>query len=524
MESIADKYIQVHKRNYDKKPIMPKKFKSLDEAYTNMYKISAVRIDEDAEITGTLETGKEEFVGVVDDSYYDLLKKNVAARESGGIYEMVDELLEVTGWKKGKKYKEDIFTPVVNIFINSGISREFTSNLLHTHKTNPDAIAVLPPLLKSNRIFNVKDNILSKVTKLSKTNENQAISYLIENLWNVNPTISTVGTGKSEVCLTLLSNAEKGKTGDLFIEGIGEIEVKANEGRPGSVPFAHPGAATKLYNILKNKNKNIGSVTQLRALKNSFLTKKANYELATNDARNLIIKDIEAKKIDPIILDQFEKVIKYVNGLLSEDFNNIDVEKIVNDVRNNLLLLPQPYIKILRRLLITKDNIFQKKSVIDTETHNIFNTNISDTKNIKNGFLSFVKSVKNFFLIDWGLTKEELIDGVIASRNDPLDAAALKKLKNELNDFFAHQDIEQLKDPKFLSDMIIALHNMTYYLDHGFAYILLVNDESKNGFSIDCDDSGNLFENLFNQIHSVDISTGLDVDNRSKGVTMTLRA
>jgi len=498
-----------------------KPYRSLADIYSeNAFKPVAKpprqKINEDVQILFKTDGDeKSRIVGYVNDEIADKLERTIA-NNSGGVFKIVDDILCDCGWKDncegsgGKEYVRKILGPVMTAIEETSDVNNLALKQFHTNKKSQTTFLESMLYAAENE---TTFSLLEPLMEASETSFSNPEDTILE-ISDVNPSIGNVGVGKGEIAITMFSNGKKGKVGDLFFPGFGEVEVKGKGGRPGKTGNAF-NAVKQLPKILKDlKNENINTAQQVRA-KFIQLTKARNeLKKYINNSVLTIVSGVQAQQIDTL-LKNIEKV-------------ETDYEK--NLDTSNLSNLKREFINDLNRGYIPNGKI----KPITTRLESFFNalTNYIDSKVnkiAKSGNSTSTDVFSNFFLHDWGLEKKDIIKGFLEISSEAnYDEKAFKE---GLSEILTPEILRELAVNRNYFEMktIIAALQIAQYKEHeGFKIILFI-DNDLNGLPLM--PSGNNVKERFLETYRLVrkfgeegvLSYDASIDARSKGVGIELR-
>lgn len=561
-------------------PTQPKRIQTLSECYKSM----SLPIEEDYSIYGGEEGGdggEPELLGIIDNEEYRLLKREIKAKQAGGVYEKIHMLLALAGWtespkkdregtdipwspetaktaKKFKEYNLQLYSPVWDSLRSSHIDLESLELLINIKQHNPERLAVIDENLKSPEVFDISKIVVNNLAKLLRGEERNNIQDLFNALYEINLTMGQVGVGKGEVCLTLLTNAVKGKIGDLNISNVGEVEVKGSGGRPGSDKHA-VGKHRELYRKLLSRQYDVEQIRKasgIPELKKKYESSQETFQKAIETLRT----NINAHQNK----DELYKSLEAISGIINTNIiepktllnANIDeVEPQVEDFmeNNNISGTIHPFTSLSRKIKGTADlqngirGLVRNRIELDKGINELRLTkgpaaagDVADVPSFKASQIpSWDVVVQNFFTNDYRLELNEIVEGFLQIRNHELPPELQERLKAELTEFLNPETpgsrenrIDKLKETnqKFLNDMITTLHIYCYFSDtipngnlkHAFNYLLLINDISKNAYSINPGNRNQLYNHIYNQVAAVNTKIGKSMGDRGVGVQVTL--
>ena len=327
---------------------------------------------------------------------------------------------------------------------------------------------------------------------------------------------------------TLFSNAVKGKKGDLDIPGIGEVEIKGTHGRPGkSGGTQNPGggvvAARKtLSKMLKDKGHDIYTGKEIQ----KFLL---NLTRSANELRTYISSLMN----NPRFADAQENLLQIsarIDQLTDPDtIKNIIPRVFYKEVEDLEILihgsgLPPTQVKTA----FNKLNLGSNSKPGLEKTFKEFDHS-KDRKTITPGNeedYHWSDVVKQYFMGDWGLTKDDIVDGFVQLANEDINSQEESQLKEALNVIVDDNLLSRLanEDKGALDTVVATIHSVLYHNKEEFPVLLLVNSTTKNAYPL-AYPGENLKEKILNHYNTIDnlisnglLKIGLSVDPRSKGV------
>ena len=496
-----------------------KKYKPLTEvygevAYQKVPQIPRQTINEWT-ILATDEGASPVKLGDVDEKFLKRLRKDIVNHQ-GGVKELLEKLVAGGDWSTGMKdaeYKDKILLPALEAFINipEDIDVNGLKELIKGKKSLTGFSDALQQAVESNDSFNYNAALQGAADIAFKGN----VPELLSKLFALDYQQSGVSVGKGELVATLFSNAVKGKKGDLFIDGIGEVEVKGTKGRPGKTGGTAYSAMKLLPQMLKEKGQNIFTGKEIQ----KYL---ANLTVSINDLKTYVNNQIE--KNEPEVANNLSEISDYI-----ETFTEPGNQKNVS----------------YQDLYEFKFNL--EKAINGSGLRNQqLNATKKRLEKLTNAFQDFIKSkdrktltpdeesyswgdiVKQYFTGDWGLTKDDLIDGFVVLANENLNSQSEAELKEALNIILDDNTINSLQGPngkRVLSAIVGTIHSVLYHLHEGFPIMLLVNSSTHEALPLTYE-GDNLFEKVINHYDRINNLIGLgalrvtlSLDPRNKGVS-----
>jgi len=383
-------------------------------------------------------------LGVVPKNVVDNIKKEIKKEtkfkteegEEVTVTQVLDRLLKNKGWKEGNgeyetvlnrtvqafTQKEIVFQNFINFIKYSKLTTNlFRQKLLQAPQTFVNISQLIPDWF--NSFFEDKDG-------LTVINSVMKISFK-----------AGVDVGKGELALSMLCDARKGDVGDLYFDADGiDVELKGRDGRFGGDGFTNNHTVNELTRILNRGEDELFNQTSNRLKRDIFKTidgiiaRRESVKGTENEIRyyNKIKQDIAAAKSFDEIISDLEKFLQ--GGSIIKEFAK-RISQIVNSLKN--------YVKHVK-------------------------------KEVKG---SFSPAVTSFFANYKELSDQQLIDGILATRNYSA-SNLLNELKEGITDI-----VNKEKDTLFseggvnqnLKCLIAALHGICYHDFKNIANILFFN-------------------------------------------------
>lgn len=475
-----------------------KKYKSLSETYLegslnkSVPPIPSTRvliIKEYADVviqTNPPEGNVEEFK--VSDELAKQIKNDIKRQEKRpteegelSVNEIIDKVLVYDGWKAGNKDYQALLDRVIKIFTAGDIKTENFNNLLKIQKDKNNKFRT-DLLVNPGRVFSYKSLIPQSFLELF---EGEAGLSVADNLWGVTFK-AKVNVGAGELAFTLLSDAVKGKTGDLMFEGIGEVEVKGLDARMGGDGFCHNHTPTELNNIISQEQGKLSEKTLLR-IKAEVYKRIENFIKSREQLKGKVAVPKE-KQIEYLanVKDSLDNA-----DTLAELMTNIEIFGLPKNVRDSLKTSVQEYTQ------------FKKGEV----------------KGL------FGPAFKTFFSMAGELTDDQLIKGIVATRNYTA-AGLVESLTSTVASIFNKNKQELFVGGSYTSNLpklIAAIHASVYHQVQKFKSILFLNDQSKNLVNVDFSD--NLQQNvevIYNTLKEYNAKINLSIDDKFKSAGISL--
>ncbi len=490
-------------------------------AYKRVPKIPRRSIRENVAIFADVDgIGSPEKIGTVDDAYFKVLKRQIKGKSADSWVKDVDAILRSAKWdESNKQYKELLETVLHTIYNTSDVDDE-QLNIMASDKVNNIGLTELQNVIESSAesksFFNLAD-VLAPVASKSFSDVNE----LIRRLYDYSFKINNVGVGKGELLMTFFSNGRKGDSGDLDFPSLGEVELKGNEGRPGSQDRAY-GARTTLPKFLQDKGKQIFTGKGIQS---------AHKKVISARQKLLVPIDRLIDRLHDKGLDQFDDQLDGVKDAIdaiSDTRNKMQQDSLMRFVAKiqNDLYEPKQYDK---RSAVSIENHFNKyvealQGYIDAKDNRVLTKNDNPTWN---------QVVQNAYLNDYGLSRDEYIDAMTFMVNHDLSGGDMEDVKTSLNVILTPTVVDSLiydNDQATLRNIIATLHLTTYALNHKFNYLVYMNDATLNCYTFKF--TNNLVEDIpaiYNEVTNLTtqgllaVSLGLD-DQMSKAIPLSLKA
>ena len=502
---------------------MSKPYRSLADIYANSAYKPVPKpprqkiIGEDVQILFKADGDeKSRIVGYVNDKMADQLERTIA-NKSGGVFKIVDDILCDCGWKENcegtgsKEYVRKILGPVMTAIEDTSDVNNLALKQFHTNKKSQTAfLNDLINAAEQEQTFSALQPLMEASDEAFSNSEDTVFEIA-----DVNPSIANVGVGKGEIAITMFSNGRKGKVGDLYFPGFGEVEVKGVGGRPGKTGNAF-GAVKALPKLLKDKKgENINTAEQVRA-KHALLGK----------ARNKL-KTYLVQSVMPVVNDrQVEEINRFIDNIEQLEQN---LDKTPDT--SNLSQLKRNFQNDINRGYIPAGKI---KSV-DSRLEMFFNTlsNYIDSKNNKiagSKKQSSTEVFSNFFLHDWGLDKKDIIQGFLEISSEAnYDEKAFREGLGEILTPDLLRDLAVNRNYFEMKTIIAALQIAQYREHEGFKVILFMNNDL---IALPLMPKGDNVKERFLETYRLVRKFGKEgilsydagIDSRSKGVSIELKS
>ena len=476
-----------------------KKYRSLDEVYLAEsfarpttplpYKI-VIREDADVLIQKNPPNGEVEEYRVSDkiakEIRSSIKKQETSKTEEGDLTTsaIIDKVLEYDGWKVGTKDYSALLERVIGIFSRGEIIPQNFNNLLTIQK-DPNNKFRTSLLANPQQVYAYADLIPDTFLKLFEPGGGVKVA---DELWGVTFK-AKVNVGAGELAFTMLSDAVKGKTGDLLFKDIGEVEVKGIGARMGGDGFCHSHTPNELNAILSSQNSSGLSDQTLQRIKAEIFKKIETF-----------IKSREALKGRVAVPK--EQQVSY----LAQIRDALDNAEGLNE-------------------LLAKINQFGLPANIQAQLKQA----IKDYSEHKEGRVKglFSPAVKTFFSLANNLSNEQLAEGIATTRNysavnekQELVAYLTNLLSQKRADFFTSEGYNYN-----LIRLIASIHTALYHRVQKFNYILFLNDTTKKvvAYKFENVNLGQSIESIYNFYNKFNAAFNMSIDDKFKSAGITLR-
>lgn len=478
-----------------------KKYRPLDEVYLKEsfaksvplppYRI-VIREDADVVIQKDPPHGEVKEYRVSDEVAKEIRntikKQEVSKTEEGDLTAsaIIDKVLEIDGWKSGTRDYPALLERVIGIFSRGEIIPQNFNSLITIQK-DPNNKFRKDLLSNPQQVYAYQDLIPESFLKLFEANGGLKVA---DELWGVTFK-AKVNVGAGELAFTLLSDAVKGKTGDLLFKDIGEVEVKGLGARMGGDGFCHNHTPNELNKILSKDSGNLTEQT-LQRVKAEIFKKIETF-----------IKSREALKGRVTVPK--EQQIQY----LSQVRDSLDNSENLNQLLTNIANFGLPA-TVQAQL---------KQAVKDYTEHK--------TGQVKG---LFSPAIKTFFSLSKNMSDEQLAAGIAATRNysattevPELIQYLTNMLSQKRNDFFPQQGSNAYNYN--LYRLIASIHTALYRAVQKFNYILFINDNTKKMvvYKFEEGNLGQTIESIYNFYSKYDAAFNMSIDDKFKSAGVTLK-
>jgi len=365
-------------------------------------------------------------------------KKHQTEQGELSVHGVIDKVLILDGWKAGNSEYNSLLDRVIKIFTTSNFKPENFNNLIQIQNDKNNKFR--NNLLQSpGEVFAFKSLIPGSFLQLFEGEEGYKVA---DNLWAVTFK-AKVNVGSGELAITLLSDSVKGITGDLLFDGIGEVEVKGSNARMGGGGFCHNNTPAELNNIISAEQGKLSEKT-LSRIKSDIYNKIKSFieEREKIKGRVVVAKEDQIKYLSDVrdALDNADR--------LAEIFKTIDTAG-----------LPS---KMAKSLKVSVDEYSRYKQ--------------GEVKG------QFAPAFVTFFSMAGELTDEQLIRGIVATRNYEA-SNILPALSSVVSTLYFNYKDELFANGTYtenLRTLVAAIHTVIYHTNQNFRGIIFLNDETRN--------------------------------------------
>lgn len=341
-------------------------------------------------------------------------------------------------------------------------------------------------------VFNLRNETIVDLTKERDGNKIPAkqedLIKLYNKLWPVTGKVGMASTGAGEMVTTMLTNAKKGKVGDLVFEE-DQVEIKGIEGRLGKASFGYEGTAPALANFLeKNKTQRtaysetydikLRLLKKLREIESSEKLK----EIVSQDYINAIKKFIENVN-DVSIVKQIAKQTQIGIGNIAATrlkylkYNGVPLEKETKDQFDGIHKSIHKAIKTLIE--------FKPSDISGSLTPQYFRDK------------TYTVAVPRFFNSDLGLSYEQAAEAFLFTKSSSYNSNDEPQYRKAIYEFFKqHYDSMKHGSRKHLEAILFGYLLTIYKKAHEFKYFAMINDFTQEAISFNVGDSSTSIEEL----------------------------
>ena len=529
-----------------------KKYRSLEDVYTNIdQRVSPIpsQVINEWTILAADEGAGPITLGDVDDKFLRRLEKEIGQHQSG-VGDLVEDLINSAHWYRGmnkQDYKQKVLAPAKEALTgdddkNMDVDPAALKRLIKDRNTLTGFADAIIDAADNNTDFNYLDSLEEVAAPVFRTNTRAVLDRLFALDFQQN----TVSVGKGEFVATLFSNAEKGEKGDLEIPGIGEVEVKGTQGRPGKHGGPLMGSRVKLPKMLLDIGQNRDDPEGTR---HNVYTGKAiqkfllNLTKSVNELKSYIDSLVVNSEEENTKFYEFRDTIRYINdeiNLLTEPetiktITPTDFGRRIDRIHTAIVNTDLPKTQINTLLSKLDQGTKSKPGLVKTfeEFHHSKDRKTIDAANEKE--YSWSDVVKQYFMGDWGLEKPDIVNGFLELANEDLNDQETTQLREALTAKVDDDMMRELQDgnKKVLDAVVATIHSVLYQHKSGdkekssFPIMLLVNSKTKKALPLSYPGRDlkekflNHFDTIVDLIATGKLKIGLSVDPRSKGVQFT---
>jgi hypothetical protein len=521
-----------------------KKYRSLEDVYNNIGQTVAPipsQIINEWTILAADEGISPIKIGDVDEKFLNRLKKEINHHQ-GGVDDLLAKLINSGKWNTGMnkgEYEDKVLHTAVRAF------RDIPEN------TNPDALKQLiqnkdnltgfADAINDAADNNTDFNYLDSLEEVASTVFTGNVRALLDRLYALDFQQNTVSVGKGEFVATLFSNAKKGETGDLDIPGLGEVEIKGTQGRPGKTGGKLMGSRVKLPEMLLDIGK---SRDDEKGERHDIYTGKAiqkfllNLTKSINELKGYIASlrdnpkftEIQGVPVGENIQNIYDSIEQITDPDTIKTITQTDFGGYLKELGKTIATsgLPKTQINTILSKLYKGTNSKPGLEKTFQEYHHSKDRKTIDAANEKEYTWSDV--VKQYFMGEkWGLEKPDIVNGFVQLANEDLDDQETSQLREALTRIVDDDLMNELKaGNKTVLDAVVAtIHSVLYQHKGDFPIMLLVNSQTKKALPLrypgrDLKEKFlNHFDTIVDLIAAGKLKIGLSVDPRSKGVQFT---
>jgi len=406
---------------------------------------------------------------------------------------LIQKALEIDRWNEANPRWKQVLTSIQSYFDEANLNADKFYELISLQKDKDNLVrtVLIGKSLGSNgavAAYNFNDLIPDKFKQLF-VNPQDAISVM-DKIYNYDFK-AKVYVGKGEIALTLISDAIKGEKGDLYFDGIGEVEYKASEARLGGDGYAGVSSSEELSKIF-------ASSPNTQQLSAKILDR----------AKEMAYKAIESWITKRGKDEQIINYLKQVQNALNDD-------------------------KTLQQLISTIDQVIPTDSTTakwKSQLKTSVKSQIEEFTRKKAGEIkgTFKPAFEAFFNNWQTLTDEQLAKGLVACRSYSLESGKGQSLKTELETYLLNK-IKSNKNAILASSdtrlrLLAAIHLVLYHYVEEFKYIIFGNNKTKNlvTFTFPGNSVGEKIESAYNFLNQVKASIGNSIDKFGPSVQVTV--
>jgi len=400
-------------------------------------------------------------------------EQQLGDKEGFTVDKIIAQCLELDGWAgEGKGQNSSVFREVVNAFNAVELNyKEFNKLLsLQTDKDNPVRTVLLNDLKPHSMV-----ELLSDKFKALFADPAGALTVL-QSLWRLIPDGGkNVNVGPGELALTLISDAVKGKEGDLQFD-FGLVEVKGNNAALGSGKYAVVNTYEELNRIMASK---IGGAS-VRAInidrQKSIILNLIDELIAQYDK---FVADPASVKATPADTQLHVKTRELLKNLKIKASQAKSFQELVSDVQNSDL----KEVKKTRTKTLPGE-----KAILLKELELLRRVEAGEVTSIAGGEKSRFNPAVNAFFSNPNLSEENKLEGIkfiVSDEKTNKDEVAevAKELLSSYPDLLTWKSVGKSYEGDSTSDLnrfIGAVHLAEYQQEKKFKYIIFFNADRKD--------------------------------------------
>lgn len=410
----------------------------------------------------------------------------------------IPDLMEKAGWVNVASLPAGM---IALEFSESNITQNDIEQLI----SNKENLKGLETKIQEGGDFDYKNSIIEPL-------KNAKYSVLFDKLYDLTPKVGMASVGKGEVAATLLTSCFKTKVGDI---GFGDkkepfkVEIKGSGGRIGKAPFASQHTSNELANILKaTKSQNVENsklhyditkipkklkqilapvehlfsekyIENVKSLSNNIKFENYNFEKTIENINNYKQKVLPEKLTIKNLIEFFK-----FNGYFRTLSNNGEVP-LSNKDQEALLQYCSGRAELgLKRYLSRLVSKFKSNASANIDPVSLASA-------------PFATSVLHFFLGNGALTVEQMANALVHTRtygekgtisNEELKTQCLEVLNSSFEGETYFETLKQ-RNKRCLDSIIFGITLLVYSKKTNFQYFLILNDNTKNAYSINVTDT-----------------------------------
>lgn len=360
---------------------------------------------------------------------------------------------------------------VSEIFAKNNISAEAIA-YINEHKNE---FAACQKAITANNFnsFNLKQITIQDLLANKVPATPESLNGIYDVLFRMKAKVGLAAVGNGEIVTTLLTNAKKGKIGDLVF-GDTKVEVKGIGGRLGKATFSVENTMKELANFLQKTQTTPVTGTKEALQIRKHLIEKYNEIKNNND----LVKALKPEFINTLvsIINNIQNTTKVQEVIKNSNFNFNKNYNTAKQQYFNTPVVNDNTIKLLHKYI--KDNILKQKSVTDTSI-NVFTPEELARQ-------TFTVGVQRFFLNDLQLTPQQAAQAFLftKSRNINTEAyyPAILKYFESNYDSMKTGDLRSLE--AILFGYLLTIYAKGDGSEQNFNYFLMINDTTSESYSI----------------------------------------